>query len=96
MQKLYQPWLERKELNLVVTFDHKNFRLAVWLSGVNRTAQCRWAERWSVCPPSMELTRDPNYTDFVVRLPVETDLSDGEKTVVAVKEATVQLLQLLP
>ena len=44
----------------------------------------------------MELTQDPNHTDFVVRLPVKTDLSDGEKTVAAVKEATVQLLQLLP
>ena len=44
----------------------------------------------------MELTQDPNHTDFVVRLPVETDLSDGEKTVAAVKEVAVQLLQLLP
>ena len=44
----------------------------------------------------MELTQEPNRTDFVVRLTVETDLSDGEKTVAAVKEAAVQLLQLLP
>ncbi|MEI3276459.1 MAG: hypothetical protein V8R57_01810 [Evtepia sp.] len=77
-------------------FDHRSFGLEAWLSGVNRTAQCRWAEHWSACPPPMELTQDPNRTDFVVRLPVETDLSDGEKTVAAVKEAAVQLLQLLP
>ena len=90
------PALKEKGLKLVVVFDHKNFRLEVWFSGVNWTAQCRWAERWSVCPPAMELTPNPYQTDFVVRLPVETDLSDGEKTVAAVKEAAVQLLQLLP
>lgn len=90
------PGLKEKGLKLVVVFDHKNFRLDVWLSGVNRTAQCRWAKQWSVCPPPMELTREPNHTDFVVRLPVETYLSDGEKTVAAVKEAAVQLLQIIP
>ena len=90
------PALKEKGLKLVVAFDHKNFRLEVWLSGANRTAQCRWAEQWRTCPPPMELTQDPNHTDFVVRLPVETDLSDGEKTVAAVKEVAVQLLQLLP
>ena len=93
---LTNPALKEKGLKLVVAFDHRNFRLEVWLSGVNRTAQCRWAEQWSVCPPPMELTQAPNRTDFVVRLTVETDLSDGEKTVAAVKEAAVQLLQLLP
>lgn len=90
------PSLKEKGLKLVIAFDHKNFQLEAWLSGVNRTAQCRWAEQWSACPPSMELTQDSNHTDFVVRLPVETDLSDGEKAVAAVGEAAVQLLQLLP
>lgn len=90
------PALKEKGLKLVVAFDHKNFRLEVWISGVNRTAQCCWAERWSVCPPPMELTRDPNHTDFVVRLPVETDLCDGNKTTAAVKEAAEQLIQLFP
>lgn len=90
------PSLKEKGVKLVVAFDHKNFRLEVWLSGVNRTAQCRWAEQWSICPPPMELTQDPDHTDFVVRLPVETELSDGEKTVAAVKETVDQLLQLFP
>lgn len=90
------PALKEKGLKLVVAFDHQNFQLEVWLSGVNRNAQCRWAEHWRACPPPMELTQDPNRTDFVVRLPVETDLSDGEKTVAAVKEAVDQLLQILP
>lgn len=44
------PGLKEKVLKLVVVFDHKNFRLEVWLSGVNRTAQCRWAEHWSALP----------------------------------------------
>ena len=90
------PSLKEKGVKLVVAFDHKNFRLEVWLSGVNRTAQCRWAEQWSICPPPMELTQDPDHTDFGVRLPVETELSDGEKTVAAVKETVDQLLQLFP
>ena len=88
--------LKEKNLKLVVVFVHKSFQLEVWLSGVNRTAQCRWAEQWRACPPPMELTQEPNHTDFVVRLPVKTELSDGEKTVAAVKEAADQLLQLLP
>ena len=110
VQKAYQEFirlfrflrneLERQlpdfRLKLVVVFDHRNFRLEVWLSGVNRTAQCRWAEQWRACPPPMELTQEPNHTDFVVRLPVKTELSDGEKTVAVVREAAVQLLQLLP
>lgn len=90
------PGLKEKGLKLVVVFDHKNFQLEVWLSGVNRTAQCRWVKQWSVCSPPMELTPDPHQTDFVVCLPVETDLSDGEKTVAAVKAVALQLLQFLP
>lgn len=92
---LTNPALKEKGLKLVVVFDHRNFRPEVWLSGVNRTAQCRWAEHWSACPPPMELTQNPSHTDFVVRLPVETDLCDGNKTVAAVGEATEQLFQIL-
>ncbi len=90
------PGLKEKGLKLVVAFDHRRFRLEVWLSGVNRTAQCRWAKHWSDCPPPMELTTDPNRTDFVVRLPVETELSDGTKVVAAVKESVGQLRQIIP
>lgn len=90
------PVLKEKGLKLVVAFEHKNFQLEVWLSGANRTAQCRWAEYWRACPSPIELTPNPHHTDFVVRLPVETDLSNGENTVAAVKEAALQLLQLLP
>lgn len=71
------PVLKEKSLKLVVAFDHKNFRLEVWLSRINRTAQCRWTERWSICPPPVELTPNPHQTDFVVRLPVKTNLSES-------------------
>lgn len=90
------PGLKEKGLKLVVAFDHRRFRLEAWLSGVNRTAQCRWVEHWRDCPPPMELTTDPNHTDFVVRLPVETELSDGVKAAAAVKEAASQLLRIIP
>ena len=90
------PGLKEKSLKLVVAFDHKNFRMEVWLSGFNRTAQCRWATYLKACPPPMELTRNPNHTDFVVRLPVEAELSDGDKMIAAVKEAADQLLQIIP
>ena len=88
--------LKEKDLKLVVAFDYQRFHLEVWLSGVNRSAQCRWAEHWRNCPPPMELTQDPDHTDFVVRLPVETELSDGVKVAAAVKEAADQLLRIIP
>ncbi|RHO56120.1 hypothetical protein DW094_05715 [Ruminococcaceae bacterium AM07-15] len=88
------PDLKEKGLKLVVAFVHQNFQLEVWLSGVNRTVQGRWAEHWSTCLLPIELTKDPDHTDFIVRWPVETDLWDGDKTVAAVKEAAEQLLDL--
>ena len=88
--------LKEKDLKLVVAFDYQRFHLEVGLSGVNRSAQCRWAEHWRNCPPPMELTQDPDHTDFVVRLPVETELSDGVKVAAAVKEAADQLLRIIP
>ncbi|BFK87202.1 hypothetical protein I4200191B4_15080 [Pseudoflavonifractor gallinarum] len=88
--------LKEKGLKLVVAFDYHRFLLEVRLSGVNRTAQCRWAEHWRDCPPPMELTTDPDHTDFVVRPLVETELSDGEKAAVAVKEAADRLLKIIP
>ena len=89
------PNLKEKGLKLVVAFEHKDFRLEVWLSGFNRIAQCRWSEYLSSCSPSTDLSNDPKHTDFIVRLPVETDLSSGENTVAAVKGTVDQLLKLL-
>ena len=73
------PALKEKGLKLVVVFDHRNFRLEVWLSGANRTAQCRWAEHLRDYPPPMELTQAPNHTEFVVRLPVKQTNAIGRK-----------------
>ena len=87
------PALKEKGLKLVVVFVHKDFQLELWLSGLNRTAQCRWAKYFGTCTPPMELTQDPNHTDFVVRLPIKTDLTDGEKMVASVKKAADELLQ---
>ena len=88
--------LKAKGLKLVVAFVHKDFRLEIWLSGFNRAAQCRWTEYLRTCSLPLELTQDPDHTDFVVCLPVETDLSNGDKIVAAVKKAVDQLLQVLP
>lgn len=90
------PDLKEKRLKLVVAFQYQRFQLEVWLSGVNRAAQLRWVEHWRDCPPPMELTPDPNHTDFVVRLPVEAELSDGEKLAAAVKETANRLLRIIP
>ena len=80
---------------MVVVFVPERFQLEVWLSGVNRAAQCRWASRLGSCPPPMECSSDPARTDYLVRLPVEADLADGEAVVQAMKHAVEQLLALL-
>lgn len=90
----YPPELREKSLKLVVAFVHRSFRLEVWLSGVNRATQCRWARQLPACPPPMETAADPARCDWLVRLPVETDLSDGPGVVAAVKEAAGQLLRI--
>lgn len=82
-------------LKMVVVFVPERFQLEVWLSGVNRAAQCRWASRLGSCPPPMECNSDPARTDYLVRLPVKADLADGEAVVQAMKHAVEQLLALL-
>ena len=58
------PDLKEKGLKLVVAFVHRNFQLEVWLSGINRKSQCRWAEHWSTCPPAIELTHHGGSVDL--------------------------------
>lgn len=87
--------LKENGLKLVAVFVPERFQLEVWLSGVNRAAQCRWASRLGSCPPPMECSSDPARTDYLVRLPVEADLADGEAVVQAMKHAVEQLLALL-
>lgn len=87
--------LKGNGLKMVVVFVPERFQLEVWLSGVNRAAQCRCASRLGSCPPPMECSSDPAHTDYLVRLPVEADLADGEAVVQAMKHAVEQLLALL-
>lgn len=87
--------LKGNGLKMVVVFVPERFQLEVWLSGVNRAAQCRWASRLGSCPPPMECNSDPARTDYLVRLPVKADLADGEAVVQAMKHAVEQLLELL-
>lgn len=88
--------LKEQGLKLVAVFIPERFQLEVWLSGMNRAAQCRWASRLGPCPPPMEQSEDPACTDCLVRLPVQTDLTDGEAAVQAVEQAVEQLLAFLP
>lgn len=89
------PQTKENGLKIVVAFVHKRFQLEVWLSGVNRSIQCRWAQQLKACPPPMEATPDPAHTDYLVRLPVQVDLSCGEAAVAAVKAAAAELERLL-
>ena len=89
------PDLKEMGLKLSVVFLHKPFQLEVWLSGVNRSSQCRWADQLKTCPPPMMVSAQAAHTDYLVRLPVQADLSDGPSTAAAVKTAAETLLELL-
>ena len=82
-------------LKLAVAFVYKDFQLEVWLSGVNRDAQRRWASQLKNCPRPVEAAADPAHTDYLLRLPVQADLSDGDAVVAAIKKAVEILLGLL-
>lgn len=89
--------LKEKNLKLVVVFVHKSFQLEVWLSGTNRSAQCRWSDRMRdhLLPMGMEATDDPEHTDYLVRLPVQVDLPDGDAAVAGVKVVAEKLAGVL-
>lgn len=89
------PELRAKSLKLVVAFVHKTFCLELWLSGINRGAQCRWASRLRDCPMPMELSQEPAATDYLLRMPVQAVFSDGEADVASVQAAIDTVLSLL-
>ena len=89
------PLLKEQGLKLVAVFVPERFQLEMWLSGVNRAAQSRWTARLSHCPPPMKQSENPARTDYLVRLPVEADLTDGEVVVQAMKHAAEQLRAFL-
>ena len=86
--------LRTEGLKIVVAFVHKTFQLEVWISGVNRKVQCSWKEKLEISLP-FELTPDPKSTDFIARIPVNTDISNGDNAVIAVQEAVNQCISLL-
>lgn len=85
--------LKKAGLKIAVVFLHGEFQLEVWLSGVNRNAQCEWAQKLSNPLPPAQLTHDPKHTDYILRIRVESDLSDGAKTAEAVQAAVTALLK---
>ena len=84
--------LKKAGLKIVAAFCHREFELEVWLSGVNREAQWEWAQKLSKAAYTGQLTDDPKHTDYILRLPVESDLADGEKTAAAVQAAAMKML----
>ena len=89
------PRLKEQGLKLVTVFVHDRFQLEVWLSGVNRSAQRRWAKRLGDCPLPMEVSKDPARTDYLVRLPVQADLSDGDAAADEIQAAAETMLSFL-
>ena len=69
---------------------HRPFRLEVWLCGVNRAAGRRWAEGRKDCPRPFEWAGD-RPADWLVRLPAQADLADGDAAAAAIKDAAERL-----
>ena len=86
--------LKKKGLKLAVTFVHRDFRFEVWLSGFNRKYQSRYYELLKNTQQPFTLTSDPKRTDYILRIPLDTnlDLSDGERVVAEVRAAALELL----
>ena len=93
--QFYDVCLKRLGLKMVVVFRHREFRLEIWLSGVNRKAQCEWAEKLACQVLPFERSPDPKHTDYILRFPISAKLSDGTQTVCAIKEAAENLLVAL-
>ena len=93
--QFYDVCLKRLGLKMVVVFRHREFRLEIWLSGVNRKARCEWAEKLACQVLPFERSPDPKHTDYILRFPISAELSDGTQTVCAIKEAAENLLVAL-
>lgn len=86
--------LKAKGLKIVVAFVHSSFQLEVWISGYNRKTQCKLVEQLAPnCP--FELSPEPSRTDYIIRVPIETKLSDGEHAVDEVKRTAIQCISFL-
>lgn len=59
---------------------------------MNRKAQCQWAKILASKFSVPVLTEDAQHTDYILRMQVNSNLSDGKGTVTAIKAAAMQLL----
>lgn len=85
------PRLRAAGLKIVIVFVHRDFQLEVWLSGVNRKAQCAWAEKLGAGAPPFLPSQDPARTDYILRAPVAAELSQGPAVLAALLDQLQQL-----
>ncbi len=90
-----RPRLREAGLKIVVAFVHRDFQLEVWLSGVNRKAQCAWAEKLGEGAPPFMASQTPARTDYILYAPVEAELSDGSAVLTALLDKLQQLNAIL-
>lgn len=86
--------LKSRGLKIAVVFLHRQFRLEVWLSGVNRSSQKRWFPVLATKDCPFLRTENPERSDYILRTPLPEDwnLADGDGTVSALKQKALELI----
>lgn len=86
--------LKSRGLKIAVVFLHRQFRLEVWLSGVNRSSQKRWFPLLATKDCPFLRTENPERSDYILRTPLPEDwnLADGDGTVFALKQKALELI----
>lgn len=77
-----------------MVFLHRQFRLEVWLSGVNRSGQKRWFPVLAAEDCPFLWTENPEWSDYILRSPLPEDwnLADGDGTVSMLKQKALELI----
>ena len=86
--------LKSRGLKIAVVFLHRQFRLEVWLSGVNRSSQKRWFPVLAAEDCPFLRTENPERSDYILRslLPDGWNLADGDGTVSMLKQKALELI----
>lgn len=86
--------LKSRGLKIVVAFLHRQFRLEVWLSGVNRSSQKRWSPVLTAEDCPFLRTENPERSDYILRAPLPEgwNLADGDGTVSMLKQKALELI----
>ena len=86
--------LKSRGLKIAVVFLHRQFRLEVWLSGVNRSSQKRWFPVLAAEDCPFLWTENPERSDYILRSPLPEDwnLADGDGTVSMLKQKALELI----